>query len=241
MKAVTILLDKTKPMREIFLDILFPKRCVECGKAGDFVCFDCASKIETIKTSTCSVCGKISKSGQFCSGCKTKWNLELSGLIVAAHYDVGPTKEMIHHLKYSGFTGLACSLSEIIYQSLKNNMPKDPLVIVPVPLHKNREGLRGFNQSELIAKELSKKLNISGGCAISRLKDTKTQVSLNRKLRLQNLDGAFVCEDREFVEGKNILLIDDVATTLTTLNECAKALKAAGAKKVWGVVVARRI
>lgn len=241
MNKLTILLDKTKPLCEVFLDIIFPKRCVECGREGSFVCYDCVAKIETIKTATCAACGKISKYGQFCPACKTKLGIDFSGLIVAADYDMGPTKEMIHHLKYSGFTELATLLSEIIYQSLRNNLPKGQLVIVPVPLHEKKEGMRGFNQSELVARELSKKLDIAGGCAISRIKETETQVSLNRKERQQNLIGAFVCEDREFVEGKSVLLIDDVATTLTTLNECAKELKKAGAKKVYGVVVARRL
>lgn len=236
------LLDKTKFLWEkSVLDIIFPRRCVDCGKEGGFVCYECAQKIEIIKTLTCPVCGKISKYGQFCPACRVKWGMELSGLICAARYDAGPTKEMIHHLKYSGFTELSSSLSEMIYQALRNNLPNGDLVVVPVPLHKNREGLRGFNQSELIARELSKKLSIPGGCAISRQKDTTSQVNLDRKFRLQNLTGAFTCTDREFIGGKTVLLIDDVATTLTTLNECAKVLKESGAKRVWGVVVARRI
>lgn len=225
----------------IFLDIVFPKRCVDCGKEGGFVCYECAGRIENIVTMTCPFCGKISKSGQFCLSCKIKHNLKLSGLIVAASYDKGPTKEMIHHLKYSGFIELAGSLSEIIYQSLRNNMPKGEFLAVPVPLHKNREAMRGFNQSELIVRDLSKKLHLHGGCALKRIKDTETQVNLNREMRQQNLAGAFVCKDKELIKGKNILLVDDVATTLTTLNECAKALNDAGARKIWGVVVARRV
>ena len=242
MNNLTKIRDKTRTLWEdIFLDIVFPKRCVDCGKEGSFVCYDCAGKIEIIKTMTCAVCGKISKSGQFCPACRTKWGLELSGLIAAARYDIGPTKEMIHHLKYSGFTELADPLSEMIYQSLRNHMPKGNCVAVPVPLHKNREAVRGFNQAELIVRDLSKKMHLHGGLAISRIKDTETQVNLNRTLRQHNLSGAFVCTDKNLVKDKNVLLIDDVATTLSTLNECAKVLKEAGAKKIWGVVVARRV
>ena len=124
---------------------------------------------------------------------------------------------------------------------MKNRIPPAPLVVIPVPLHKNRQDLRGFNQSELIARKLSKKLNLPGGCALARTKDTEAQVSLSREFRLTNLVGAFTCTDKEFITGKNILLVDDVATTLSTLNECARALKDAGAKKVWGIVVARRV
>jgi len=237
------LIDRSRILWEkAFLDLLFPKRCVDCGKEGNFVCFECAGKIEPIKTATCAECGKISKLGRFCPSCKTKRSYHLNGLTVAARYDVGPTKEMIHHFKYSGFTDLAIPLTEMIYQALCGNLPvKNDLVVVPVPLHKNRESTRGFNQAELIAKELSKRLKVHGACAIARIKDTETQVNLTRELRIQNLAGAFSCTDREFVKGKNILLVDDVATTLTTLNECAKVLKDAGARKIWGAVVARRI
>ena len=242
MNNLSKLRDKSRLFWEdIFLDIVFPKRCVECGKEGSFVCYDCVEKIEVIKTVTCAICGKISRSGQFCAGCKTKWGLELSGLIVAASYDAGPTKEMIHHLKYSGFTELADSLSEMLYQVIRKNMPKGDFVAVPVPLHRNREASRGFNQSELIVRNLSKKLHLHGGCALTRIKDTETQVNLNRELRKQNLSGAFVCKDKDLIKGKYVLLVDDVATTLTTLNECAKALKDAGAKKIWAAVVARRV
>jgi len=237
-----IISDKTKRLWEkLFLDIIFPKRCVDCGKVGDFVCYDCATKIEIIKTLTCPMCGKINKFGQICLRCRAKHGLVLEGLFSSARYDAGPTKEMIHHFKYSGFTELGISLTEMIYQSLHNKLPNGPFVIVPVPLHKNREGKRGFNQSELIARELSRRLDLPGGCALARVKDTRAQVNLNKELRLNNLVGAFACDDPSFIEGKNVLLIDDVATTLTTLNECAKVLKESGAKKVWGVVVARRV
>lgn len=242
MDNLTKIRDKTRFLwQDIFLDIVFPKRCVDCGKEGGFVCFDCAGKIEMVKTTTCAVCGKISKSGQFCSACKVRWGLTFNGLIVAASYDIGPTKEMIHHLKYSGFTELAEPLAEMLYQALRNQIPRGDLVAVPVPLHKNKEAKRGFNQAELIVRVLSKKLRLHGGCALVRTKDTETQVNLSRKLRQENLEGAFSCSDKALVKGKNILLVDDVATTLTTLNECAKALKDAGARKIWGAVVARRV
>ena len=224
-----------------FLNIFFPKRCVGCGQPGGFVCFECAGKIEMIKTATCSECGKITKSGQYCSNCRQRLKTNLKGLIIAAKYDAGPTKEMIHHLKYSGFTELVPLLSEIIYGRIHNNIPARNLVIVPVPLHKKRQSLRGFNQAELIGRELSKKLNLPGGAALSRIKNTESQVKLARENRKKNLIGAFVCDDREFILGKSVLLIDDVTTTGATLDECAKVLKLAGAREVWGVVVAKRI
>jgi ComF family protein len=165
----------------------------------------------------------------------------LKGLIVAAKYDVGPTKEMIHHLKYSGFTELVPLLSEIIIHRIKNNLPKKDLIIVPVPLHKKREAQRGFNQAELIGRELSKRLDIPGGLALSRTRNTQSQVKLVRKDRKDNLVGAFACEDPEIICNKCVLLIDDVTTTGTTLEECTKVLRKNGAREVWGVVIAKRI
>ncbi|MFA7244249.1 MAG: ComF family protein [Patescibacteria group bacterium] len=162
----------------------------------------------------------------------------INGIMSAATYDAGPTKEIIHHLKYSGFVDLAGILGELLVERLLLEAIPDNCVIVSVPLSLKRKAERGFNQSELIGKYVSNKLGIPGCDALSRIKDQKPQATLKRNERLSNLTGVFRVEDDEFVHGKNVLLIDDVATTGTTLNECAKVLKAAGAKKVYGVVVA---
>lgn len=225
----------------VFLDIFFPKRCVGCGASDTFLCYKCAGEIETFVTPTCNVCGKINKFGQTCSGCRAKTKSNLTGLIIAARYDSGPVKEMIHHLKYSGFTELVPAISELICQRLKTKMPRGDLVIVPIPLHQKREAKRGFNQAELIARFVSKRFNIRGGNALARTRNTETQVKLNRFERMRNLSGAFVCLDEKLIKERIILLIDDVTTTGSTLNECACVLKNAGAKRVWGIVVAKRI
>lgn len=225
----------------VFLNIFFPKRCVDCGKpAPSFVCMDCAPKIEKIKTSVCPACGKISQFGKFCQNCRAKEKPHFSGLIVAARYEQGPIREMIHHLKYSAITDLAEPLSELVCERLERDMPKGGLVVVPVPLHKKRELSRGFNQSELIARFVSNRLNIPGGLALKRVKNTDSQVSLSGDLRRINMVGAFQCVDIELILNKTVLLIDDVTTTGSTLNECAKILRKNGAKQVFGVVVARR-
>jgi ComF family protein len=222
-----------------FLEIFFPKRCVNCGKLAEhFVCLDCVKSIEKIQTSTCPVCGKISQFSKFCRSCK---NNSLSGIITASRYEIGPIKEMVHYLKYSGITSLAEVLAELMVERLEREMPKGNLVVVPVPLHRKREFSRGFNQAELIARHISKRLNISGGTALSRIKNTQSQVNLSGNLRRINLINVFRCEDKELITGKTVLLIDDVTTTGSTLNECAKVLKENGAKKVFGVVVAKRV
>jgi ComF family protein len=164
----------------------------------------------------------------------------VKGVICAALYEAGPTKQIIHCLKYSGITELSDILGELICQKLARLMTdlSKELVIVPVPLHKARMAERGFNQSELIGKFVSYRLNIPGGDALSRTRSTKPQADLKRRERLTNLTGCFFVADRGFIVGKSVLLIDDVATTGTTINECAKVLLSAGAKEVWGVVAA---
>jgi len=225
-----------------FLEIFFPKRCVNCGMLAEhFVCAKCVKNIEKIKTSTCPACGKISQFSAFCKNCKSKNKAQLSGIITASRYETGPIKEMIHYLKYSGITSLAEALGELIAERLERELPRGSLVVVPVPLHRKREFSRGFNQAELIARYISKRLNISGGMALSRIKNTPSQVTLPADLRRTNLINVFQCEDKEIIAGKTVLLVDDVSTTGSTLNECAKILKENGAKKVFGVVVAKRV
>lgn len=222
----------------ICLNIFFPKRCVNCKKSVEnFLCLDCVKKIEKVKTPLCPSCGKISKFSKFCSSCRTG---NLTGIITAARYESGPIKEMIHHLKYSGIIELIPPLGELIVERLKRDFPTGKIVVVPVPLYKKREFMRGFNQSELLARYVSKCLSLSGGLALERVRNTESQVKLSGEMRRINLKNAFRCVDRELVSGKTILLIDDVTTTGSTLDECAKILCDNGAKRVFGVVVAKR-
>lgn len=179
--------------------------------------------------------------GRFCPACKSRTETKLSGIIIAAKYDEGPTKEMIYGLKYLGLTALAGELASIVAGRIRSLPIISDCLVVPVPLHIRKFHRRGFNQSELIARSLSEILDLPGGDALVRTKDTASQVGLSRSKRLKNVVGAFRCEDTELVSGKNILLVDDVMTTGATLSECAKALKDAGAKKIWGVVVARNV
>lgn len=233
-------LSAIKPFN-ILLEIFYPKRCVGCGEYGLFVCLECVKNIENLRTSVCPECGKITVNCQYCPSCKSRLKTSLQGLFIATKYDAGPIKEMIHHLKYSGFVELADVLGEILCEKIKNNLPDKNLIVVPVPLHKKRELERGFNQAELLARYVSSRLNIPGGLALERTKNTRTQVGLNRAERIKNCVNAFSCIDTELITGKTVLLIDDVTTTGTTLSECARVLKASGAKKVYGLVVAKRV
>ncbi|OGD61939.1 hypothetical protein A2215_02260 [Candidatus Berkelbacteria bacterium RIFOXYA2_FULL_43_10] len=222
-----------------FLDILFPKVCIECRSYGGDVCIECVKKIERVKTSTCFYCGKIEKNGLICVGCRDNNDTNITGIITSTIYEEGPTKEMIHYLKYCGYRDLSEMLGELIVERLKYSIIIKGAVVVPVPMHKNREIARGYNQAELLARYVSKELNSPGGLALKRTKDNPQQMKLKRGKRLENIKGSIECIDLELVKGKCVLLIDDVATTGATLSECARVLKDNGAKKVWGAVVAR--
>lgn len=220
------------------LDFIYPKECVGCGKEGNWLCDNCRKKIVKIKTSYCPFCRQITQKGQFCSNCRRK--TALTGIIISAHYREGPLKEMIHAYKYDSIRALGQELAEIICERLKNNLPSGEKIVIPIPLHSKKEKERGFNQALFLAQIISQKLNLPlEKNTLIRTKNTKAQIKLKKKERIKNMRRAFVCSLPQKVRGKTILLIDDVATTGTTLNEAAKILRKFGARQVWGVTIAQ--
>lgn len=224
------------------LDLLFPKYCVGCGKEGRWLCPDCFNKIVFVSEPTCPSCNRLTVSGKFCPRCRLKSNL--TGVIVAAYYQEGPLKEAIHTFKYEGVFDLAKDLGDILIRTLENHKISKKAVLIPVPLHKKRRAKRGFNQAELLAREISQciphhPLLVN---SLTRIKQTpKTQVELSGRARRENVKGIFAWRGRpDELEGKTILLVDDIYTTGATLQECAKVLRReAGAREVWGVVLAK--
>ena len=187
-------------------------------------------------TQLCPNCSKVSELGKFCKNCKKG---SLSGLIVATYYEE-PISQLIHGFKYRFIRELAPVLADLTLPNLeKLKTQYNDFIIVPVPLHRSRYAWRGFNQSEEIGKVLAKKLFVDLKKPLVRIKSTTPQVELKREKRLKNPHGAFRATNSGEVKNKTVLLVDDIATTLATLEECAGVLKAAGAKRVWGLVVAR--
>lgn len=238
------------------LDLLFPKRCISCGSIGKFICKECLGKIEFLEIQQCPSCKKNKNLGLFCSSrCKKEFHFDQ--LIVATKYKhEGLISKIITTFKYRFSEELGFILAQIlktqfIYHSqflpfLKNSY------LTFVPIHKKRLLYRGFNQSEILANILAKSLKddpvlndyFCGVEVIDCLhrKEYRTeQAKLGRAERLVNLQGAFeiIKEKPDKVSGKNFVLIDDVATTLSTLNECSKVLKMAGARYICGLVIAR--
>lgn len=234
-----------KKLYKIFLDLFFPKKCVNCGKGKDFMCEDCFSIIEVLENDYCPFCfpPKITTGGRVCPSCKKDHFLD--GLICASSLENIVVKKTIHLFKYPPFLKeLSRHLSFLIINHLKltnNEFKFRNFIITPIPIAKKRLSFRGFNQSEEIAKELSSFLNLPMEKIICRIKNTKPQTTLGKDQRQNNVLNAFAIE-KKFqgkIKGRNILLIDDVLTTGATINESARILKESGAKSVWGAVVAR--
>lgn len=236
-------------IKNFLLDLIFPKFCVDCAKEGDWLCQGCQKEILPVKTQVCPDCGIISQNGKFCHDHQKPHGL--SGIIVAAYYEEGPTKELIHNFKYNHILELKEILGDLLVKALKDNIGaiQGETIITAVPLHFLRRSQRGYNQSELLAEVVVEKINenrpkagqpwVENFNILKKIRRTKPQVKFSGKKRRKNLQNSFKFNKNFNVLGRTIILVDDVTTTGTTLNECAQVLRAAGARRVWGLVIAR--
>ena len=152
-------------------------------------------------------------------------------------YYEGPLRKMIHHFKYGGAAVLAGPLGELMVRALPLDLQVD--MIVPVPLHWRRKMWRGFNQCELLARPLESRLRVPLVRAIRKTRHTETQASSTPAQRRSNLTGVFVLAAENIVEGKRVLLVDDVLTTGATVTMCSALLRRGGAKSVTVLTLAR--
>ena len=153
----------------------------------------------------------------------------------------GILREAIHKLKYEGQTYLAQDLGLLLAEHLENSPSQKFDAVVPVPIHRKRERQRGFNQSQLLAKQISERIGTPLlERALVRTIHTRPQVDLGREARLLNVTNAFAVPNPQKVQGLCILLIDDVMTTGATCNAASAALLAAGARSVAVMTLARQ-
>lgn len=156
----------------------------------------------------------------------------------------GKIKELIRAFKYEGDAILAADLASVMsigWSALTDHMPASRVVLVPVPLHSSRKRARGYNQSELLAKELSSIMSVPlAAGALKRQKTTKAQRALGRRERLENVRDAFVGNSKR-LQNKTVVLIDDVCTSGATLAACAEAALKSGASSVVALTVARAL
>jgi ComF family protein len=230
-----------------FADFFFPPQCVLCRKflladrAGYF-CKDCFDSISLNNSPICPRCGMMfeSKEGgdHFCSRC-IGWSPFFDMARSVSVYE-GMLRKAIHFFKYNNKSMLAAPLGKLLsVYGVRRLSIKEYELIMPVPLHPRRLRQRGFNQSLVLARKAArawgKKVSAE---SLKRLRWTTPQTDLSEKQRRKNVKGAFSCRE-EAVRGKKILLIDDVYTSGSTVNECARVLKSQGALKVAVLTLAR--
>ena len=216
-------------------DLFFPRRCVSCSKIGKYICEICREKIKYIEFPFCPVCRFPSINGMAHARCCSAYSPD--GLYVSAHYS-GPVKKAIRLMKYRYVTDVIDELTGILLIKLPVFL-KEFDYLIPVPLHPKKEKSRGFNQSLLIASRLGKKIDIPiQSNILKRTKFTSPQFGLKIKERSLNVKDVFKISFPDAVRNKKIILVDDVATTFSTLKECTKLLKRNGASSVFAVVLA---
>lgn len=228
------------------LELIFPVRCIGCGKFGEYVCRRCLGAVAIKKKFECIGCKRNTPLGQTCFLClKTS---PVDQLLIVADYKERLIEKLLKFLKYRFISDLERPVAVLARRYLKwltlgkkfNVFESNPL-LVPVPLHPVRLNWRGFNQSELFAKNIADTFQMEmAGDVIERTVNATPQADIKEKeKRLKNLNGIFRIMNKEKLVGREVLLIDDICTTGATLNECAKVLKTSGATKVIALVVAR--
>jgi competence protein ComFC len=236
-----LITTKQPATKEVFwkiIDWIYPPSCCSCVKIGKLFCDDCFSKLQTPGINSCFFCGEPLKIPGICLRCRTHpphfYSLRSLG------YFTGPLRNAIHSLKYQRNLGLGEFFSSPLVQIILRERWQIDL-ITAVPLNEKRRKERGYNQAEVLAKPVARKMRVLySSNLIKRIKHTDSQVGLSLQERQNNVAGAFLVVS-ELVNFKNILIIDDVATTGSTIDACAKALKDAGAKTVFALTLAKTV
>ena len=230
------------------LELVLPPTCGACCTRTDptaVLCTTCDSRLERIAPRACQLCQETPPlaGSHLCAGCGMS-DSPLTACVAAVRFD-GAGAEWIHRFKYpkKGLRGLDHAPASVVGAMLREAAAwapgPQPDLIVPVPLHPRRLRLRGFNPAAQIARSLAREFGIPfDAVALRRTRDTPSQTGLDRHERRNNVRGAFrPRRGRHFPE--RIWLVDDVATTTSTLAEAAIALRTAGASTVIGICAAR--
>lgn len=217
------------------LDLLFPLECFGCGKEGDVLCPSCLAGVLRLVQPYCRLCAQPGRANP-CVSCRES-PLDVDAIRAPFLFD-GAIQKAVHGLKYRNLRAAAPKLGELMGEFLTSaRIPGD--VLVPVPLPSSRLRQRGYNQAELLASEVSKTTGLQvDNRILARVRNTPTQVgTAGREERRRNVEGSF--QANPGLKGASIIVVDDVATTGSTISACASALKSAGAASVWELVLAR--
>lgn len=242
-------MDNSRQIKPFLLDLTFPKFCLGCEKEGTYLCTDCIHLLEISENNYC-LCQKpfrLPPNPDSINGkCKNCQDKKLSGLYFALSYKNKLAQKLIRSFKYEPYIkDLAKTLASLLIEHfIKTNKNTEKIwensVLIPIPLDKNKLKIRGYNQSEELAKELGKIIKIPiENDILMKNKSTKPQMELKKEEREKNLQNVFEVKNFARVANKKIFLVDDVYTTGSTMQECARILKNSGAKQVWGITLAR--
>ena len=244
---------------ESLFTVLFPSDCRICGVSLTNisrlpVCEECLDAIRPVSGKACSICSErvfspylfYDAGGAFL--CRLCHAVEppFEKAVAYGRYEEG-LRDLIHLLKYGGVRPAANVLGRMLAEAivlLEPVLGKEPIAAIPVPLHTSKRRERGFNQAELIARAA---LNLNpaegrlhlGDHVLERRRPTKSQIGMTPHQRRENMRGAFVVTRSQSVDGREVLVVDDVYTTGATVSECARVLLRAGASRVWVATVAR--
>jgi competence protein ComFC len=208
----------------LFLNKLFVKiKCINCGrKSQNSICSSCINQIQKIPEIHCQVCKSISIEDNICLECLKRPPL-FKKLVTVGIYN-GLIKTLIYDYKYQSIKQYSKPLAYLLSEQIKKDLDSKKIdLITSIPLSKEKIKLRGFNQSELLAKEISNNLNKPYKEIFERVKNTKAQFSLSSEQRKDNLKDAFIVT-YENIKDKNILIIDDIFTTGATIQEVSLLL-----------------
>ena len=231
---------------ETLADLLFPPHCALClcrTRGGEHLCADCRKTAPAIAAPFCQTCsaphtGNID--GPFtCSHCRERrFHFTCA---VARYRSKDAVRELVHRFKYKRHYHLRHVLAGWLADTLDDARLQTPPcdAVVPVPLHPVRQRERGFNQARVLAEELARRGGIPLADCLRRIRPTPTQTAFDRQARIENLRGAFRMRQNADVRNLHILLVDDILTTGSTVDECARVLTGAGAASVRVATVAR--
>jgi competence protein ComFC len=240
-----IALHKFEPL-EAAVSLLYPPVCTICAgnvQAGDYLCNQCEAKVVRIVAPFCQKCSEPfegSVTSEFtCANCAHR-TIHFDAA-VSAYRGRGIVRQIIHEFKYGRQIHLRHLVARWLHAALDDERIRGSefAIMVPVPLHATRQRERGFNQASLLAALLSAQTAIPSKPVLERIRYTTTQTRLDRSERMENLHNAFRLRKNADVRGLRVLLIDDVLTTGSTLSECARVLKRAGALSVHAATAAR--
>lgn len=237
---------------ESVVSLFFPPFCAVCGELAEArelqenVCLQCWGGIVEVGDGVCFRCGRPIESRAvselpvpyFCSFCRLK-KVPYKLMRSLLRYQ-SPLREMIHLFKFEGMLNVGRELGEKLaeWATMSSDFAAAE-VVAPVPLHPLRRCGRGFNQAEILARIVASRLGLPVSSALRRIRNTPPQSRLDPEKRRRNVRGAFRVSRRKEIKGRQVLLVDDITTTETTIRECSRVLRSGGASDVLVLTLSR--